>query len=377
VTHSIETLRPGDVDQRDELARLAFGMPERSPAGRPAPPAEQSVAAYVGDRVVANVTMLPDAHWFGGSAVASGGVTTVVVAPDQRGRNHARSVVSEAVRRLHERGAAISVLYPTTATLYRSMGYEIAGWYRWTDAPIASLASIRPPADVTVEPGEHADVETAYDATAPGHDGWLRRSEAARGLIRFDHDHATVPRMIYRARRDGTTVGALVYNEASQGFLRPFDIAASQLVATDADALRALLAVAGANGTVGDGMRTFLPPEVLARAVPHGQQLVAARQFPWMLRIVDGRRAIAQRGYLPGVDVEVHLDLHGDDLVATNNGRHVLRVADGRGELAPGGDGSVPLDIRDLAAAYTGFAADDPRLRLAFAGGTPTLVDFF
>jgi predicted acetyltransferase len=375
--HRIETLRAGDLDQRDALARLAFGMAEPWPADRPRPAADQSVAAYDGDRLVANVTVLADAHWFGGEAVSSGGVTSVVVAPDQRGRSLAREVVSEAIRRIHERGDAISVLYPTTATLYRSLGYEFGGWYRSTDVPVSSLARVVPPVDVTVEPCDAHDVEVAYDVVAPVHDGWRWRSRAARELIRYDHERIAVPKASFRAMRDGDIVGALVYSEVGTGPLRPFDLVASQLVATDVGALRALLAVAGAHGTIGNNLRTFLPPDDLVLAVPHGQRLEPVRHIPWMLRIVDAPTAIAQRGYTAALDLELHLHLHGDDLVPTNNGLFVLRIREGRGELLPGGRGTIDLDVRDLAAAFTGLHAADPALRVAFAGRPPTCVDFF
>ena len=59
--HRIETLRSGDVPQRDALARLAFGMASPPPPERPRPAPEQSVGAYDGDRLVANVTILADA----------------------------------------------------------------------------------------------------------------------------------------------------------------------------------------------------------------------------------------------------------------------------------------------------------------------------
>jgi predicted acetyltransferase len=376
-TPTIETLRPGDIPQRDELRRLAFGMPDPDPADRPRPSEDQSVAVYAGDRLVANVTTLSDAHWFGGSAVTSGGVTSVVVAPDQRKRNLARAVVNEAIRRMHARGDAVSVLYPTTATLYRGMGYEMAGWWRLTDIPIGNLASIASAPDVTVEPADAADVEAAYDATAPGHDGWLRRSEAARALLRFDYEHTKAPKARYIARRDGVSIGAFVYSEVREGPTRTFDLAASQLFATDAGALRSLLALGAAHGTMADSVRTLLPPDVLALAVPHGQRLRPHSHFPWMLRIIDVASAVSQRGYPPQLDLEVHLDISGDDLIAANNGRFTLRVRDGKGELLPGGRGDVVVDIRHFAALYTGLAAGPSPLRFAFHGGPPTLVDFF
>jgi hypothetical protein len=66
-----------------------------------------------------------------------------------------------------------------------------------------------------------------------------------------------------------------------------------------------------------------------------------------------------------------------DELFTHNNGRFVLRVFDGRGSLEPGGRGTLPLDIREFAAAFTGQRALDPGLAAAFGGQRPTLVDFF
>jgi predicted acetyltransferase len=111
----------------------------------------------------------------------------------------------------------------------------------------------------------------------------------------------------------------------------------------------------------------------------------------WMVRILDVARALTERGYLPGVHGEVHLDV-GDELFPENAGRYVLIVADGRGMVQRGGNGSVRLNVRSLAALYTGFATahglkvlgriegDEASLRGAsavFAGGAPSMPDMF
>jgi predicted acetyltransferase len=95
-----------------------------------------------------------------------------------------------------------------------------------------------------------------------------------------------------------------------------------------------------------------------------------------MVRIVDAATAVAQRGFNPHVEVEVEIDLD-DDLFAHNNGRFVLKVGNGAGTLEPGGRGHLALDIRELAAAFTGRRPGDPRLAAAFLGRPPSLVDFF
>jgi predicted acetyltransferase len=110
-----------------------------------------------------------------------------------------------------------------------------------------------------------------------------------------------------------------------------------------------------------------------------------------MLRIVDVERALTERGYSLAVETEVHLDIR-DDLLPANSGSWMLHVAGGKGHLSRGGRGSVSIDIRGLAALYTGFLGaeqlrttgyvDGPgddlaRATAAFAGPAPWLADFF
>jgi predicted acetyltransferase len=116
----------------------------------------------------------------------------------------------------------------------------------------------------------------------------------------------------------------------------------------------------------------------------------------WMLRIVDVGAALASRGYPIGLKGEIHLDVVDDVLVA-NNGRYVLEIDSGRGQVSTGGQGHLKIDIRGLAAMYTGFrtpaalmlmgllSADDDANSLrslqlaatAFAGGESCMSDAF
>jgi predicted acetyltransferase len=65
----------------------------------------------------------------------------------------------------------------------------------------------------------------------------------------------------------------------------------------------------------------------------------------WMLRVVDVGKALEKRGYPPGLQAELHLEVR-DDLIAENNGRFILSVSNGRGEVTRGGKGELKLDIR-------------------------------
>ena len=82
------------------------------------------------DTVLAHAFLFPLEAWFGGVRVKVGGIATVGVAPEVRGR----SVGSRLVRHLHEmalaRGDALAVLYPFRQGFYTRLGYAATSTYR-------------------------------------------------------------------------------------------------------------------------------------------------------------------------------------------------------------------------------------------------------
>jgi predicted acetyltransferase len=129
--------------------------------------------------------------------------------------------------------------------------------------------------------------------------------------------------------------------------------------------------------------------EPLLAGIQQRAEVLLARD--WMLRLVDVAAALAARGYPPGLQGELHLAV-SDEVLPANNGRFVLRVAGGRGAVLPGGTGRVRLDVRELAAIYSGHMApadlrfrgdiDGPASDMAllgalFAGPRPWIADMF
>nr|HMR06798.1 sterol carrier protein domain-containing protein [Polyangiaceae bacterium] len=93
----------------------------------------------------------------------------------------------------------------------------------------------------------------------------------------------------------------------------------------------------------------------------------------------------------PHISAELCLDVH-DPIIPEQSGCYRLRVRDGRGHVERGGSAGLRLDIRALAALYTGFASpqmlhrtgqlsgDAASLTCAatlFAGAAPAMPDFF
>ena len=116
-----------------------------------------------------------------------------------------------------------------------------------------------------------------------------------------------------------------------------------------------------------------------------------ADHIGWMLRLVDVRAVLMARGYPAGQTAELHLQVT-DDVLEHNHRRFLLRVADSQAAVAEGGRGDLRIDVRGLAAVYTGrltpaelkatgyVDGPDDALRVAealFAGPAPWMPDLF
>src|SRR6188472_2646688 len=71
--------------------------------------------------VLACLLLVPMGQYFGGRSVPMFGVAGVGVSISARGRGVGRFVMTQAMRELGARGVALSTLYPSTQTLYRSV----------------------------------------------------------------------------------------------------------------------------------------------------------------------------------------------------------------------------------------------------------------
>jgi predicted acetyltransferase len=373
VVISLEDLRSSDEEDAYRLAQQAFGGSDPYDPERPGVGAGRHVAAYLDGTLVAQVRRHAFGQYFGGRRLACAGISGVTVAPQARNRNLARRLLMTSLDRAAADGEAVAALYPTTAALYRSVGFEVAGW--WMQRGVALQELPQDDGSVTWERADFDDARavTVYDQMAPDHDGWLDPGPdfwTWRAIQARKDDKAN--RYLYIGLRDGEPVAAVQYAYgASERAMYRIDVEA--ITGIDGAALRSALAFLGANGTTADEVRTVLPVDELELHLAHVQRTTVHQTWPWMLALVDLPRAIGARGYPPGLSGSVPLvvdDAHRPG----NSGKWVLSVADGEASLEPGGDGHIEVSITDLAAVFTGHL--DP-LRLARAGrlGDPTSTE--
>jgi predicted acetyltransferase len=394
MSYDVRLAGPEERDATWRLASLAFGyhkdpMPETwdMAAGR------TSWGAYDdGGRLVGRAVDREQAQWFGGRVVPTSGVAGVAVAPELRGRGVARVVLTRLLAGARERGAVISTLFPTTAVPYRRLGWETVGALTYTAWPASVLASVRPPADVSLRPATESDVPAVaelYRDVARAGTGMMERSGPS-----FTED----PERMLKAF-DGLTVavspaGAVIGYASWQrghGYDPTSKVTVYDLIGTTPDATTALLAMVGSWASVAPTVVLRLStPDPALFLFPPAESRIESHE-PWMLRVVDAAGAVAARGWPTHLSGAVDLDLV-DDECPWHAGPHRLVLADGKAVLEAGGTGAVRFTPRGLGAWYAGAASPavlrragllsgdagaDELLLAATAGPPPTLHDYF
>ena len=384
----VRPLTPGlDWDEFLDLTMRSFGPVDaaRTRANiEPIVAAGRGLGAFDGGRMVGSALFLDMRQWWHGRAVPMAGVAGVKVAPEYRGRGVGRAVMTALTDLMAERGYPLSALYPATMTIYRSLGWEIAGHRHEAVLPARSLFTLAKPDD-----------ETAAAIRRPGPDDAARvlevigrAHENARDCGPVTYDEATVRRWLTRPGRyaDNDRYAYL----APDGFLgyrwhRGNDeIFIDQLAAVSAQTTRALWAVAASNSSVVEAVRAQVGLSDPLWWMLREQDAKIADRESWMLRLLDAPAAIAARGF-PATDLAVPLRIT-DDLRPANSGRWDLTVRAGEGRLSrhrtdlgsPSPAGSSPsrqaplaLGARGLAALYAGTPVATLRRAGLADGGSP------
>jgi predicted acetyltransferase len=386
---TVRALQAGDgTDALFDLRVRAFGLVPADMADRweaeqePAIRDGRCLGAFAGRRLVATARFHDMTQWWNGRPVPMAGVAGVMVAPEERGRGVGRALVAALLEVIAGRGYPLSVLFPSTLPIYRSLGWEIAGTSHEAVIAAHALRSLAPAdAAVTAGPG-------------PEPPGGVRRAgpqdaaEAAEVLGRV-HGGA---RDCGPNVRDEQSLRLALGSESWFGYLAGDglllytwreghdEVFVRLAVAGSAPTTRALWGIVSSHCWIAERVRARVGPadpmwwlarEPVADAVDHDD---------WMLRMVDPAAAVAARGFPPAAEYAVRLRI-ADAARPANSGLWWLKVDEGRGSLvraheaAAGGadgDGILTLGARGLAALYAGAPVATLRRAGLAAGGDPT-----
>lgn len=340
-----------------------------------------------GGRVAAGLRILRLGQWFGGRRVPMAGVAAVGVAAEHRGGGAGSALVRATLADLHAAGFPLSVLYPATQPVYRRAGYEQAGAYLSYTLSTHDI-DLRDRTAVlrSAVPDDRDRIVRAHQVRAARTAGNIDRDTDQWARILPEADGA-VHRFVVEGRDGLEGYVSFTQRGSSDGG----DIRCRDLVALTPTAARRLLTLfADHRSQVRSVHWQGAPADPLLYVLAEQWHESSGRML-WMLRIVDVRGALAERGYPVGLDAELHLDVR-DDVLPWNHGRFVLEVSGGKAKVRKGGRGRLRVDVRGLAPMYTGHHSaaellaagyvDGPERDLAtaariFSGPAPWMPDFF
>ncbi|HEX3647773.1 MAG TPA: GNAT family N-acetyltransferase [Pseudonocardiaceae bacterium] len=388
VAHGLELrdLTPEDARESTLLGRRAFGFYPGANLDAKPPAGSTNHGAFLAGKLVGRAFDLHDEQWWGGRLVRASDIAGVAVAAEARGAGVARAVIGKLLADARERGAVVSALFPSIATVYQRFGWASVGSVDTWSVPTLALPRTGVPG-LTVREGTDADlpaVHELYRTVAKADNGMLSRDELraneplepADGLtLVADGDSLVAYALWTRGERYGSG-GALAVHDA---------------LALTPEAARTLLAVLSSWHTVVPEVKVnLLGGDAVTDLVP--LELATSRKsYRWMHRPVDVAGAVAGRGWPAGVTGRASFTL-ADDLAPWNTGSWELSIADGVGELKRVADAPVAVSVAGFAALYCGVVAptqlvasghvsgpaeDVSALAVLAAGTPPRMLDTF
>jgi len=374
-----------DLEVEVDLARRAFGplddptRPRLLGEVRAAAGDGRYYGAFDGRQLVATAWFHDMRQWWHGRSLRMAGVGGVKVAPEQRGRGVGRALMTTLLRVITDRGYPLSVLFPATAPLYRSLGWELAGGFYRAVIPARSLASLRSAGDPAPPPGLRragpGDAEQVIAIIGAVH-------ESARHCGPATHDAETL-------RRWWLGDENVFCYLAPDGFLAygwhegHREVLVRQAVAGSAETTRAIWSTVGSHAPKAERVRAVVGPDDPVSWLTREPDVELARHEPWMLRAVDARAAVSGRGFPAAAELAVRLQID-DPQLPGHVGLWTLEVSGGKGSLsasatAPRGRtaaaGPVRLGARGFAALYAGTPMATLRRAGLAAGGGPGADD--
>jgi len=341
---------------------------------------QRYLAAFDGDRMAAAARFHDMTQCWAGRWLRMAGVAGVAVAPEDRGRGTGRALMTALLGRIAEQGYPVSVLYPATSSIYRSLGWETAGGCETLAFPARSLHSL-----VRPDPAAAAD-----GAGPPG--TRLRRcgpGDAAEVLTVVTGVHQAL-RDSGPNLRDEESVRQWLGAEGRFCYLAPDgflayrwqhgndELQVDRALAVSAATTRAIWGIVASHSSIAGTVRACLGPADPVHWLTREPDVAQVGRVAWMLRVVDAPAAVAERGFPAGAEVTARLRL-ADPVCPDNEGLWTLEVSGGKGTLSraqPGPAGSMaarPLRAgpRGLAALYAGAPLATLRRAGLVADGDP------
>jgi predicted acetyltransferase len=379
-----------DLAALADLAHRAFGpgAVPHDPAGpaRQRARTDQAIAghrvfgAFAGGQLVASARWHDMRQWWHGRSMPMAGVAAVMVAPEHRGQGVGRTLMTEVLAEIGRRGYPVSVLYPATTPIYRSLGWELGGGDYRISLPARTLRSLIVPDISRNTAGTLADGPAGHEHAAPFARATPGDADRVIEVVGRVHE---LGRHCGPNTRDTESVAAWLDDPelfsylAPDGFLayrwRPGDeIHIERIIAATERTVRELWSIVASHSSIADTVTARVGPGDPVFWLTREPDTRLTYRDMWMLRLVDVAGAIAARGFPASAQLSLPLYIQ-DEARADNAGLWELSVTGGRGTLVRHPEATRPLTIgvRGLAALYSGTPMASLRLAGLATGGDP------
>ncbi len=381
VSPQIRPLTPDDdLEDELELRRRAFGpidpgsRPEWLASLRGSVAAGRILGAFADGELVGTAKYHDMRQWWHGSQLPMAGVAGVKVAPEARGTRVGSRLMSTLLADIADRGYLVSVLFPSTSPIYRSLGWEYGGAHHEVELPVRSLGSLAPADQLGQQAASLPPVRRAgpQDAAAVISvlDLVYRASRSCGPTVR---EPETVARWLADPENFAYLAGDGGF--VSYGWHGRHNLWLHSHAAIDREHAVALWRVVSSHASMADKLTAVLGPDDPVSWLVREPDVTVRQHAAWMLRVVDARAAVAARGYPSAVELAVRLELT-DPQQPANAGSWLLSVSGGKGALEPAPAASpappLRLGIRGFSAAFCGVPLSTLRTAGLVAGGSPT-----
>jgi predicted acetyltransferase len=298
--------------------------------------------------------------WFGGARVRVGGVASVGVAPEARGRG----LASQLVRHLHEvaraRGEGVAILHAFRQGFYERLGYRPVTPYRRLHLHPASI-SFR--TELPVRPAVAVDVpamRACWEAEAERHTGTLVRGPAV-----WDARLADERRAWFVAEGKEGVEGYVAWTVTQSDPHASVLLSVTDMAARTPEAARTLWGLLAAQRDQVDSAhidvaaddpidRALVDPgrHVRGFSAPFGEVVAGP-----MVRVLDPAAALRARGYAAEGSIVLSVDDEALELV----------VKDGRARIGPArAEPRIRMSLPALSAVAFGALPLEDAARLGW-----------
>lgn len=340
----------------------------------------------------------PAGQYFGGRRITSTGITSVAVGVRFRKQGIARRLLEDVLCEQRDRGVSLAALYPSSPILYRGLGFEVAGTRLSYSTSVMDGKTMSHDGSLTGAWSEWNDsflpeISECYERFAAQRNGVLSREDNWWGQF-ITYAGASGPLYCYRVYDSSRLVGYALYSQERADGRTPYDfwVHVRDIAYVTGRAAATLVSFLTSQWPYQRGVSWPGPPADPLFRVFSSSIVAIESSYPWMLRVLDLRSALEDRGYPVGANASVSLAV-SDPLFSENNRTVRIEVGDGSACVSTTRANAPSIDVGTFAAVYTGWLSpwdaarlgliegahedDLANLELMFTGQAPWISEFF